>query len=113
MVGYNGLATKETGEPDHAANSGGKSVWWTWTAPANARVTLDTIGSSFDTLLAVYTGNPVSNLALVATNDDRGEDRSSSLRFNSQGTNDLSNCSGRMERRQRLHLVKAPGLAGF
>jgi len=26
-------ATKEIGEPDHAGNFGGRSVWWTWTAP--------------------------------------------------------------------------------
>ena len=55
-TGTNVGATKETGEPAHAGNAGGHSVWWTWTAPTTGTVTLDTLGSSFDTLLAVYTG---------------------------------------------------------
>ncbi|HWW01808.1 MAG TPA: lysyl oxidase family protein [Candidatus Acidoferrum sp.] len=66
----NSDATKEPGEPDHAGNPGGKSLWYCWTAPTNAPVTFDTLGSSFDTLLAVYTGDSVSNLTLVADNDD-------------------------------------------
>jgi hypothetical protein len=33
-------------------------------------VTISTIGSSFDTLLGVYTGTAISNLVLVASNDD-------------------------------------------
>src|SRR5207249_1437574 len=53
---HNQNATKELGEPNHAGNSGGHSVWWQWKSPVTATVTLDTIGSSFDTLLAVYTG---------------------------------------------------------
>ncbi|MCA9055267.1 MAG: choice-of-anchor D domain-containing protein, partial [Planctomycetaceae bacterium] len=63
-------ATKEFNEPNHAGNSGGKSVWWTWTAPANGTVRIDTIGSDFDTLLGVYTGSSVSGLSQVAANDD-------------------------------------------
>ncbi len=31
--GTNIFATKEPGEPNHAGNQGGKSLWWTWTAP--------------------------------------------------------------------------------
>src|ERR1051325_2234116 len=49
ITATNAGATKEPGEPNHAANTGGKSVWWTWTAPTNLSVTLDTLGSSFDT----------------------------------------------------------------
>ena len=70
VTGQNTNATKEPGEPDHAGNSGGKSVWWTWTAPADGTTTIATTGSSFDTLLAVYTGSTVSALSLVASNDD-------------------------------------------
>jgi hypothetical protein len=62
--------TKEAGEPNHAGNAGGHSVWYRWTAPSGGTATVDTIGSSFDTLLAVYTGSSVSALALVAQNDD-------------------------------------------
>jgi len=35
-------------------------------------VTFDTVGSTFDTLLAVYVGNSVDNLAAVAGNDNIG-----------------------------------------
>ncbi len=69
-TGSNKNATKETGEPNHGGNTGGKSVWWTWTAPASGTVTIDTAGSNFDTLLSVYTGTSVSALTSVASNDD-------------------------------------------
>jgi hypothetical protein len=63
--GTNVLATKETGEPDHEGNTGGKSVWWNWTAPASGEVVINTNGSNFDTLLGVYTGSSVSTLTPV------------------------------------------------
>ena len=40
--GTNVNATKQTGEPNHAGNPGGKSVWWSWTAPASGEVALST-----------------------------------------------------------------------
>src|SRR6266516_2922514 len=57
VTGSNTNATKEAGEPDHAGNGGGKSVWWTWTAPADGEVQITTDDSSFDTLLGVYLGS--------------------------------------------------------
>ncbi|MBC8096974.1 MAG: hypothetical protein H7Y43_14300 [Akkermansiaceae bacterium] len=33
-------AGRESGEPAHLGNSGGSSVWYSWTAPASGRVTL-------------------------------------------------------------------------
>ncbi len=65
-------ATKEVGEPNHdpACNAGGASVWYQWQAPASASVTITTVGSNFDTLLGVYTGNTVNALTVVAKNDD-------------------------------------------
>ena len=73
VTGNNGGATKQFAEPNHAGNAGGKSIWYCWTATTastSAGVMFDTIGSNFDTLLAVYTGNRVSSLTLVAQNDD-------------------------------------------
>ena len=70
FTGNNIGASKESGEPNHAGNPGGSSVWWTWTAPATGNYTLSTKGSSFDTLLAVYTGTSVSALTAVAGNDN-------------------------------------------
>ena len=80
----NANASKESGEPDHADDSGGASVWWTWTAPATGPVTFDTSGSDFDTLLAVYTGSSVSGLTEVASNDDSGGSDWSGVRFSAQ-----------------------------
>jgi hypothetical protein len=70
--GGNRLASKEAGEPAHAGNAGGASVWWSWTAPAAGQVAIDTHGSGFDTLLAVYTGSGVAALTAVAANDNDG-----------------------------------------
>jgi len=81
VVGVNGAASKEQSEPDHAGNPGGKSVWWSWIPPANVTVTVDTIGSSFDTLLAVYTGSSVSDLKLVTSDNDGGGNRTSKVSF--------------------------------
>lgn len=67
---HNFDATKEPGEPDHTGDPGGHSLWFCWIAPTNTPITFDTIGSTYDTLLAVYTGNTVSSLSLVASNDD-------------------------------------------
>lgn len=81
VQGSNAGATREAGEPEHAGNSGGSSVWWRWTAPETGWVELDLAGSDFDTLLAVYTGPSVGGLQLVAANDDGGDDGTSQLRF--------------------------------
>ena len=63
-------ASSEVGEPNHANAFGGASIWYQWTSPMNGGVTIDTIGSTFDTVLAVYTGDDFSNLNLVAADDD-------------------------------------------
>jgi hypothetical protein len=75
-------ATKEPGEPNHAGNAGGKSLWWSWTAPADGSVTISTIGSNFDTLLAVYAGNFLPQLPLIASDDDSGGNLTSRVSFN-------------------------------
>jgi hypothetical protein len=62
-------ATKEQGEPDHAGEAGGASIWFTWTAPAAGRTTLSTCSSDVETVLAVYTGAAVDNLVEVAAID--------------------------------------------
>src|SRR2546427_3478266 len=76
-------ATKEPGEPDHAGSPGGASVWYLWQPPVDCTIQVDTDGSYFDTLLAVYTGPNVSNLVVIA-NDDDGIKPSSRLRFKAQ-----------------------------
>lgn len=66
-------ATKEAGEPAHAGNPGGRSVWFAWSAPVDGSVpniAFTVSDTSFDTLLGVYTGASVSALSEVASNDD-------------------------------------------
>src|SRR5580765_448980 len=69
VFGTNIFATKESGETNHANNPGGKSLWWTWTAPTNGVLQLNTVGSSFVALLAAYEGSSVSNLTRLAANN--------------------------------------------
>jgi hypothetical protein len=83
--GSNDRAGKETGEPNHAGNSGGKSVWWKWTAPQSGYFSVDTHGSTFNTLLAVYTGSGVGSLTMIANNDDdKSANNASGLVFQAQ-----------------------------
>jgi hypothetical protein len=77
----NASATKEAGEPLHAGQPGGVSVWWTWTAPVSGDAVIDTSGSVFDTLLGVYTGNDVAALTHVASNDDAQGSLQSAVSF--------------------------------
>lgn len=69
---FNVLATSEAGEPRHAGIRPSRSLWWTWTAPANGRLVISTAGSSLDTVLATYTGNFLGALVPVTSNDDEG-----------------------------------------
>src|SRR5215218_1171150 len=69
--GNNDQASKEAGEPNHAGQPGGASIWYAWTAPAAGRTTVSTCAtSSLDTVLAVYTGASVSALTEMAANDN-------------------------------------------
>ncbi len=74
-------ATAQPGEPVHAGQTATRSIWWKWTAPAEGTCTVDTIGSAFDTVLAVYTGSTVSGLFAVASDDQSGGDNTSWVVF--------------------------------
>lgn len=67
---FNNCATKQTGEPNHAGFTGGHSIWFDWTPTSNHTAVITTRRSSFDTALAVYTGDTVNALSLIASNDD-------------------------------------------
>ena len=72
ISGTNLNSTRETGEPNHSpdSNGGTHSVWYRWRSPSSGSVTITTAGSSYDTVLAVYTGASVNSLSLIANNDD-------------------------------------------
>jgi len=74
-------AFNEPGEPRHAGTDSTRSVWWTWTAPITGSFALSTAGSTFDTLVAVYTGSGFSNLIEVVSDDDSGGNSTSRAVF--------------------------------
>ena len=62
--GYNGsqvfnntFATTDPSEPPHCGVTGGASYWLMYQPPTNGTMTLDTVGSSYDTVMEVYTFN--------------------------------------------------------
>ncbi|HXI50623.1 MAG TPA: Ig-like domain-containing protein, partial [Candidatus Saccharimonadales bacterium] len=83
ITGNSTTFTREPGEPRHDSRNGTHSGWITWTAPASGLCVMDTTGSDFDTVLAVYTNAVLANLARVASNDDANQDTATSqLSFN-------------------------------
>ena len=94
LGGSNNYALMEPGEPKHAkVATVDQSVWWIWSSPITTNVLVDTAGSDFKTVLAVYTvtnvpsGKPASVANLVEA-ASAGEDLVNKLRahvnFNAQ-----------------------------
>jgi len=69
-------STIEPGEWSHAGELAANTVWWKWTAPYTGTfrvVTSNSVvspGVPLDTVVAVYTGETVSNLTQVVANDE-------------------------------------------
>lgn len=61
----------ETTAP-HAGVGAGHSVWYRWDAPVSGSFSLNTEGSDTDTVLAVYTGDPLhpEDFTTIGANDD-------------------------------------------
>ena len=71
VLGSNVGTTTEPGEPTgNGFFRYGNTVWWSWTAPANGTVRLDTFGSTFNTELGVFTGSSVNSLRQIVLNDN-------------------------------------------
>ena len=81
LSGHNIGATREANEPTHAATFGSHSVWYCWTAPRSGTVEWSTMGSDFDTTLAIYRGTAVNQLTPVASDNDSGSGGTSITRF--------------------------------
>ena len=70
-------ATTQAGEPLNCGGGMTRTVWFRWVPQASGTATIDTHGSTYDTILAVYTGSAVSNLVRVGCNDQAsGTDQS-------------------------------------
>ena len=63
--GWNIRATTEKNEPAYARN-GGKSVWWTFAPTTNGVVSVNTSGSSFNTVLSVFRGDSMFTATPIA-----------------------------------------------
>jgi hypothetical protein len=81
--GYNGAqvfntayATRDPAEPQHCGVVGGPSYWFGYQPPADGTLGLDTLGSDYDTVLAVYTYDPpligFESLVPVACDNNSG-----------------------------------------
>jgi hypothetical protein len=72
VVRSNVDATKEVGEPNHASNVGGKSVWFKWVASERATVVFSTVRTvdNLDTTIHVYTGSGLDSLSSSVSNND-------------------------------------------
>jgi hypothetical protein len=68
--GYNWGATKEAGEPAHAGDPGGASVWYAWTPPASGEASISLQGSGGPKLLALYEGSGPESLVPLASSSE-------------------------------------------
>ena len=75
----NSTATAEPLEPAHAGAIPSHSIWFSWTAPGHSWVKISTAFSTFDTVLAVYTGDSLATLTPVIANDNADESLKSSF----------------------------------
>ena len=68
------FAVTDSTEPPHCGVVSGASYWLAYTPPTNGTITLDTIGSTYDTVMEAYTYNVTptnySNLISLACDND-------------------------------------------
>ncbi|MFN8522873.1 MAG: hypothetical protein U0821_07165 [Chloroflexota bacterium] len=69
--------TTQSGEPtsvvcETGTQTTGKTAWYRVSSATPKRIRLSTVGSSYDTLLAVYAGSAVNALTPLGCNDDSG-----------------------------------------
>src|SRR6185436_12864567 len=77
-------SSSEVGEPNHCGIPGGASQWFAYQAEADGQLIVNTDGSSFDTVLAVYTGSGAdfeSLLPVTCDNNSGLDGRNSSVVF--------------------------------
>jgi len=56
--------------PEACNQHNSPNLWYVYTATCTGTATISLCGSSFDTLLAVYSGTACANLTLIGCNDD-------------------------------------------
>lgn len=76
-----GYSAEIPDEPGHAGGGAARSVWYRWTSTVGGTAVVDTLGSALDTRLAVYQGNSLKTLRLVAANDNDAGRKTSKVSF--------------------------------
>lgn len=73
VVTNNVSASKQEREALHGGNSGGRSVWFVWTAPFDGNFTFSTLGSQpINTTMGLYTpAASFDDMEILGQNDDR------------------------------------------
>ncbi|MDA1273107.1 MAG: S8 family serine peptidase [Verrucomicrobia bacterium] len=85
LSGNNKFASVQSGEPVHAGvSSRSASVWWTWKPARSGYSIVDSAGSAFDTVLAVYSKNSDQSLREVAAIDDVGDKKQGYVTFDAE-----------------------------
>jgi len=101
-------ATSQVNEPRPCASIG-STVWYSFTASASGTLQADTIGSDYDTALALYTGADLAHLSSVACDDDSGPGLVSLVTFAAvSGTTYRFQVGGFAGSTGTLHLQLAP-----
>ena len=95
-------------------NYKGATAWFRFTATASGSAVIDTNGSSYDTVLAIYTGSALDALTLVGCDDDSGSGLQSEVNFTAvAGTTYYAQAGGFSGGTGSLRLnVIGPGGAG-
>ena len=81
VTGSNNYGSSEPGEPAHAGYGPFATVWWSYAPPALGLIQMDLTNSFSGAVLAVYTGNNVSNLTLVSSNAFANADGTGKVSF--------------------------------
>jgi hypothetical protein len=87
--GSNLGSSREANEPNHSPDNGGgnRSVWFVWQSPSTGNVTINTVGSDFDTVLGIYRGTSLDSLVTIGKDDDSNPDHTSSVTFSATAGN--------------------------
>ena len=71
LIGYGNLgATRQPGEPNHAGNAGGASIWFSWRAPITGSVRFGLCQATFRPTMAAYAGFALQGLQPIAQSDN-------------------------------------------
>lgn len=60
-------ATLEPGEPRISGNTLGRTLWWTWTAPAHGSATIESVSGDAPPVVGIYHRGTAQTLGLVAS----------------------------------------------